>query len=280
MLRGAFTCILLSAAACHGAVLPNSDPPTNGNVRLAEAGNRGQVGARENTGYVRMPVSRHKFNGTGRWPWGWHWSPPPGFPGPWPWPGSPSPFRPTGAHSRPTLQPGFPTPSINVPNRPPFLVPTVSSLSTVTKTTSTQSTVLAATPQPPARRQAQTHRRWGWSSLEELGGIAYIIQRQHYLRPKPLLILTSSLTFAVEIGTPPQKIKVFIDTGSYELWVNPKCKTSASQSICESHGIYYPDRSNSSMHVGGNFAVTYGTGAVRGSYWSDVMSIASELAEQ
>ena len=30
------------------------------------------------------------------------------------------------------------------------------------------------------------------------------------------------------------------------------------------------------MLVGGNFAVTYGTGAVRGTYWSDVMNVASE----
>jgi hypothetical protein len=80
----------------------------------------------------------------------------------------------------------------------------------------------------------------------------------------------------VEIGTPPQKIKVFIDTGSYELWVNPKCDTSASASICQNHGMYYPDKSKSSSYVGGNFAVTYGTGAVRGSYWSDVMTVASK----
>ncbi|KAL1838502.1 hypothetical protein VTJ49DRAFT_2609 [Mycothermus thermophilus] len=97
-------------------------------------------------------------------------------------------------------------------------------------------------------------RKWGWASLEELGGIAYIIE--------------------LEIGTPPQRIKVFIDTGSYELWVNPKCSTSASASICQSHGMYYPNKSRSSMYVGGAFAVTYGTGAVRGKYWSDDINVA------
>ena len=80
----------------------------------------------------------------------------------------------------------------------------------------------------------------------------------------------------MEIGTPPQKIKVFIDTGSYELWVNPRCNTSASETICQNHGNYYPNKSNSSSYVGGDFSVMYGTGAVRGSYWSDIMSIASE----
>ncbi|KAL2125694.1 hypothetical protein VTJ04DRAFT_2059 [Mycothermus thermophilus] len=105
-----------------------------------------------------------------------------------------------------------------------------------------------------AARQAGNPRKWGWAGLEELGGIAYIIELQ--------------------IGTPPQKVKVFIDTGSYELWVNPKCSTSASESICQSHGMYYPSRSRSSMFVGGGFAVTYGTGAVRGKYWADDINVA------
>lgn len=79
----------------------------------------------------------------------------------------------------------------------------------------------------------------------------------------------------MDIGTPPQTIKVFIDTGSYELWVNPRCNTSADANLCKSYGNYYPNKSNSSNYVGGDFAVTYGTGAVRGSYWSDIMAIAS-----
>ncbi|KAL2166995.1 hypothetical protein VTG60DRAFT_1889 [Thermothelomyces hinnuleus] len=67
---------------------------------------------------------------------------------------------------------------------------------------------------------------------------------------------------------------VLIDTGSYELWVNPRCDKSASESICKSQGVYYPSRSSSSGYVGGDFSITYGTGAVRGTYWSDDMSIA------
>ncbi|KAK0712433.1 aspartic peptidase domain-containing protein, partial [Lasiosphaeria miniovina] len=178
-------------------------------------------------GYVRLPVSRHYFNGSSGWKWGWHWSPPPGFP--------------------------FPLPSY-YPGRPP-----PSSLSTVTRPPS--STVAQATrltpPSPTAftiRRRDQTDRRWGWQHLEDLGGIAYILQ--------------------LDIGTPPQKIKVFIDTGSYELWVNPRCNTSADATLCQSYGNYFPNKSNSSSFVGGDFAVTYGTGAVKGSYWSDIMSIA------
>lgn len=80
----------------------------------------------------------------------------------------------------------------------------------------------------------------------------------------------------VEVGTPAQSISVFIDTGSYELWMNPKCNTSASSSLCESQGHYYPEKSYSASYVGGDFSLKYGTGAVQGSYWSDVLGIASK----
>ena len=84
----------------------------------------------------------------------------------------------------------------------------------------------------------------------------------------------------VDIGTPPQSVKVFIDTGSYELWVNPRCKTSADPNLCDSYGIYYPRKSNSASFVGGNFDIAYGTGAVRGQYWSDTMGIASKRSHK
>ena len=80
----------------------------------------------------------------------------------------------------------------------------------------------------------------------------------------------------VAIGTPPQNVKIFIDTGSYELWVNPRCNSSGDATLCQNNGIYYPAKSNSSTYVGGNFAVTYGTGAVKGSYWADIINIASK----
>ncbi|KAK0724356.1 aspartic peptidase domain-containing protein [Lasiosphaeris hirsuta] len=182
--------------------------------------------AAKRPGYVRLPVSRHVFNGTGKWQWGWHWSPPPGFPsgpGQWGGPGRPGMPGPPGSGSTATQQ--------------------------------SKQSILSATAvsQPSIRPRAEADRRWGWSYLEELGGIAYILQ--------------------LDIGTPPQKVKVFIDTGSYELWVNPRCNTSASESLCQSYGNYFPNKSNSSSFVGGDFAVTYGTGAVKGSYWSDIMSI-------
>lgn len=70
---------------------------------------------------------------------------------------------------------------------------------------------------------------------------------------------------------------MFIDTGSYELWVNPSCSSSADAQLCQSYGMYYPQQSETSTLVGGNFDISYGTGAVRGKYWSDTMGIASKI---
>lgn len=82
---------------------------------------------------------------------------------------------------------------------------------------------------------------------------------------------------AVDIGTPPQRVMVFLDTGSYELWVNPRCNTSASVEICENHGHYYPEKSNTSVFVANGFSVRYGTGEAVGHYFRDVIGIASKF---
>ena len=86
-----------------------------------------------------------------------------------------------------------------------------------------------------------------------------------------------TLELAVDIGTPPQRVMVFLDTGSYELWVNPRCNTSANAEICENHGHYYPEKSNTSRFVANGFSVRYGTGEAVGHYFRDVIGIASRF---
>jgi len=80
----------------------------------------------------------------------------------------------------------------------------------------------------------------------------------------------------VQIGTPPQTVKVLLDTGSYELWVNPNCQASTSESVCQSHGFYYPTKSSTAARLPGDFQLIYGTGGVRGSYWSDTVNVSSK----
>ncbi|KAH8885347.1 acid protease [Thozetella sp. PMI_491] len=221
--------ILLLAATqiCSGGLIPEDGVlgRNAGNEAQHESQGQGNANTPPRAGYVRLPVKRHLFNGTGAWPWGWHWSPPPYMIPPM-WPPSPSmPGQgPPSTWPRTTSYPGG-SPSQSAP-------PAYSSSPT----------------------KKPINRRWGWEHLGDLGGIAYVIE--------------------VSIGTPPQTVRIFVDTGSYELWVNPRCNSSADPSICQKSGIYYPNKSNSSTYVGGNFAVTYGTGAVKGSYWADIVNIA------
>ncbi|EAQ90236.1 hypothetical protein CHGG_02171 [Chaetomium globosum CBS 148.51] len=231
MVGNSFLWFLVLISTCHGSILPRLPPAADEQEVHPNNGVGGGAGPWRKPGYVRMPVSRQKFNGTGKGPGGIHTPPPP--------------ISEHPQHGPPHQHP--PADQQRDSTRP----------ATTTKLPPIKRDPLALQAQPVAPHQGTNSRRWGWSSLEELGGIAYIIQ--------------------LEIGTPPQKVKVFIDTGSYELWVNPRCDTSASESICQSHGNYYPGQSSSSTYVGGKFAVTYGTGAVRGSYWSDTMSVARIL---
>ncbi len=80
---------------------------------------------------------------------------------------------------------------------------------------------------------------------------------------------------AVDIGTPPQKVTVLIDTGSYELWVNPQCVASPDPRLCGTLGHYYPQLSNTSLAVTGKFEASYGTGQAQGQYYLDSVKVSS-----
>lgn len=95
---------------------------------------------------------------------------------------------------------------------------------------------------------------WGWSHLDDFEGIAYMIE--------------------IQIGTPPQRVAVSVDTGSYEMWVNPKCLTAADPQMCSRSGHYFPEGSSTAKNDGGKFQIQYGTGSALGQYWQDTMKVA------
>ena len=82
----------------------------------------------------------------------------------------------------------------------------------------------------------------------------------------------------VEIGTPAQPVKVIIDTGSYELWVNPQCDRSPDPALCKEYGHYDPKRSNTMTESQTRpFSVVSGTGRAKGTYYVDSVGIIGSM---
>ncbi|KAL2888442.1 putative aspartic-type endopeptidase opsB [Ceratocystis lukuohia] len=75
----------------------------------------------------------------------------------------------------------------------------------------------------------------------------------------------------LDFGTPPQPIYVQIDTGSFELWVNPSCNTltAGDKVFCEAVGVYDPNTSSTSDGLKEGKNLRYGIGAANVTYFSD-----------
>lgn len=74
------------------------------------------------------------------------------------------------------------------------------------------------------------------------------------------------------IGTPPQQVYAQIDTGSFELWLNPSCSSLKSQSdktFCEATGQYSGDDSSSGKDTGDSTDLNYGIGQAKIDYYED-----------
>ncbi|RYP71052.1 hypothetical protein DL769_004765 [Monosporascus sp. CRB-8-3] len=68
---------------------------------------------------------------------------------------------------------------------------------------------------------------------------------------------------------PPQAVNVLLDTGSFELWVNPDCGQAAEPGFCEEFGRYDPALSSTGEDLGQPFEIEYGSGATSGTYHRD-----------
>jgi hypothetical protein len=94
----------------------------------------------------------------------------------------------------------------------------------------------------------------------------------------PLFNVTS-ISYLVElsIGTPGQSVKVAIDTGSDELWVNPDCTsrglTASQVKECKADGKYVPNSSSTAEKLTDTNQIQYGKGAVALAYYADNIAL-------
>ncbi|KAI9746364.1 MAG: hypothetical protein M1818_000076 [Claussenomyces sp. TS43310] len=99
-----------------------------------------------------------------------------------------------------------------------------------------------------------------------------------------LLQNEETLYFAnISIGTPSQSVKLHIDTGSSDLWVNTPTSTECkTKSQCLYSGTYNANSSSTYTFVASNFNISYADGSeASGDYVKDTVTIGgSTLASQ
>ena len=81
------------------------------------------------------------------------------------------------------------------------------------------------------------------------------------------------------IGTPLQKVRVQVDTGSSELWVNPNCATTVSaelRRLCMSMTPYDTKQSSTFRDAQQSGTIQYGSGSVAMRYTFDSITVGGE----
>ncbi|KAL2187682.1 acid protease [Thermothelomyces heterothallicus CBS 203.75] len=79
----------------------------------------------------------------------------------------------------------------------------------------------------------------------------------------------------IELGTPPQKVTLIVDTGSPNTWVNPQCETSNTPSDCAKYPQFDYAKSSSINITDYVDVLRYGSGSATVQYVYETVSIGS-----
>ena len=79
-------------------------------------------------------------------------------------------------------------------------------------------------------------------------------------------------------GQETQIVDVLLDTGSFELFVNPVCASSDVPELCASFGSYNSSASQRSVPMNKPFSIRYGSGSASGQYYKDDISLLRECS--
>lgn len=79
----------------------------------------------------------------------------------------------------------------------------------------------------------------------------------------------------MNIGTPAQQVYVQLDTGSFELWVNPQCSglSLSDAAFCDQTGKYNRAKSTTAIAMKTGKTLSYGLGSANISYVKDTISL-------
>ncbi|KAI0129168.1 aspartic peptidase domain-containing protein, partial [Xylariales sp. AK1849] len=122
----------------------------------------------------------------------------------------------------------------------------------------------------PVEAATSVQRRYFRTGLLDIIGAAYLAERTDVLSFKGLVFPYANLwTVTIGTGSTDQVVEVLLDTGSFELWVNPNCTSSNVPYYCNQFGHYDPTLSPTAHTLNETFQITYGSGSTSGVYYTD-----------